>query len=90
VQLAWSVFTLADNTSVDFPPFSPTDAFLSLIPYFDQYAQSLALWSPDSRSLLYSDLNERAQPAIRVLDTTLPDQPARRLAEGTFAAWSWK
>jgi len=89
IRLAWSVVNVADSTTVDFPPFRPTDAFLSLIPYFDQYAQSLSLWSPDGRQLVYADLDDHGAASIRVLDTTQPDQPTRRLASGTFAAWSW-
>ena len=89
VQLAWSVVNIADGTSVDFPSFRPTDPFLLLIPYFDQYAQSLSLWSPDGRYLVYADMDERNRPSVRVLDTLRPQQPAQRLVEGTFAAWSW-
>jgi hypothetical protein len=89
LRLAWSVANIADGTSVDFPSFVPTASFLQLIPYFDQYAQSLSLWSPDGRYLLFADMNESGQPSIRVLDTTQPNQPARQLSEGSFAAWSW-
>ena len=89
VWLAWSVINVADGAAVDFPSFRPTDAFLLLIPYFDQYAQSLSVWSPDGRQLVYADVDDRRAASIRVLDTTRPDQPARRLASGTFAAWSW-
>lgn len=87
--LAWSVVNLADGTSIDFASFQPTEPFLLLVPYFDQYAQSLSLWSPDGRYLVYADVDDRSQASIRVLDTLEPLQPARRLAEGTFAAWSW-
>ena len=90
MRLAWSVINLSDGTVLDFPSFRPTEAFLLLVPYFDQYAQSLALWSPDGRYLLFADLDERDRPSIRVLDTTQSQQPARRLAEGTFATWSWR
>ena len=89
LRLAWSVIHVADGAALDFPSFRPTDAFLLLIPYFDQYAQSLSLWSPDGRQLVYADVDERQEASVRVLDTTQPNQPARRLASGTFAAWSW-
>ena len=89
LRLAWSVIHVADGAALDFPSFRPTDAFLLLIPYFDQYAQSLSLWSPDGRQLVYADVDDRQEASVRVLDTTQPNQPARRLASGTFAAWSW-
>jgi Tol biopolymer transport system component len=89
VRLTWSVTNIANGTVVTFPPFTPTDSFLQVIPYFDQYAQSLSLWSPDGRYLLFADTDEFNRPTIRVLDTTQPPLPARRLAEGTLAIWSW-
>ncbi len=90
LRLVWSVVNATDGASVDFPSFHPTDPFLLLLPYFDQYAQSLSLWSPDGRYLVYADLDEQDRPSIRVLDTLQLQQPARRLADGTFAAWSWR
>jgi len=89
VKLTWSVTNIADGTFITFPPFTPTDSFLQVIPYFDQYAQSLSLWSPDGRYLLFADTDEFDRPTIRVLDTTQPALPAWRLAEGTLAIWSW-
>ena len=90
VQLTWSVINVADGTSVDFPSFRPTDSFLSIIPYFDQYAQSLSLWSPDGRYLTFADVDDQGKTFVCVLDTTRPGQPVQRLTEGTFSAWSWR
>jgi TolB protein len=89
VRLAWSVIRVDDGAAKDYESFRPTDAFLSLIPYFDQYAQSLSLWSPDGRYLVYADVSDRDETFIRVLDTAQANQPAQRLASGVFAAWSW-
>jgi len=89
VKLIWSVTNIAEGTFTAFPSFTPTDLFLQVVPYFDQYAQSLSLWSPDGRYLLFADMDEFNRPTIRVLDTTQPLLPAWRLAEGTLAIWSW-
>jgi TolB protein len=89
VKLIWSVTNVADGTFVAFPSFTPTDSFLQLVPYFDQYAQSLSLWSPDGRYLLFADVDEFDRSTIRVMDTIQPLLPARRLADGTLAVWSW-
>lgn len=51
---AWQL-RLLDATSGETRPaltFQPTDHFLRLLPYFDQYHQSLTIWSPDSRHLV--------------------------------------
>jgi len=48
LRLTWKVFALADKQVVTLNSFAPTDAFTSLVPYFDQYAKSVRLCSPDS------------------------------------------
>ncbi|MCL4869428.1 MAG: hypothetical protein KJ063_10690 [Anaerolineae bacterium] len=67
--------------------FRPTPLFLNqFLPYFDQYALSHRLWSPESDALVLPMLNESRQPHIMVirLDGTLPYP----LAEGSMAFWS--
>lgn len=34
--------------------FQPTRDFIQLVTYFDQYAQSTTIWSPDSRTLIFA------------------------------------
>ncbi len=54
-QVHWEVTDLASSTTQRFDPWVPSDDFLSLLPYFDQYATSLSLWSPDSTRLIYAN-----------------------------------
>jgi len=72
--------------------FRPTDQFVSIIPYFDQYHQSATIWSPDSRNLvvsMYYRKNGEAVPGIFVLAASGNLEP-RYIADGWVAAWSWK
>jgi TolB protein len=69
--------------------FRPTRSFLFILPYFDQYAQSIRLWSPDSRYLVYSHQDSAQQAGIWVVDTEGEEAP-RRLADGVLAVWSWQ
>jgi len=87
--LAWSVVNLSDGTLVDYASFQPPSHFycsfhtLINMPNRSRYGLRMA------RYLAMADVDDRNQASIRVLDTLQPLQPARRLAEGTFAAWSW-
>ncbi|MGB0385600.1 MAG: TolB family protein [Ardenticatenaceae bacterium] len=68
--------------------FQPTDSFLAdYLRYFDQYAQSTSLWSPDSQMLLYAGLSERGLSGIWALPVK-EGSSAHRVAGGELATWS--
>ena len=82
--LAWHVWE--DGQVVDFPPFIPDPSWwVTFAPFFDQYAQSMSLWSPDGSAFAYPG---------RVGDDTGVwvqhlDQPAPvRVSSGSWVAWS--
>lgn len=70
--------------------FLPTREFLALLPHFDQYHLSHTFWSPDSRYIVISAREPGALAGtLWIVDTQNQEQP-RRLADGTFAVWSWQ
>ena len=69
--------------------YRPTQQFLSVLPYFDQYHQSATIWSPDNNNLVLSFLNNSGAPGIAVVAASGNLEP-RLLAEGYLAFWSWK
>jgi len=69
--------------------FSPTDAFMEILPFFDQYQRSVTIWSPDSRRLVFSASEEDGTPGIFVVPSDGSSLP-QRIAQGGFALWSWK
>ena len=75
---------------VDLSTFAPTDSFLFLVQYFDQLAQSIAVWSPDSRSLVYTGTPFGGSPGVYVIDTQAANGAPRYVGPGDFAIWSWK
>jgi TolB protein len=87
--LHWWVAEVPDGELHPVAAFRPTSAFLQILPYFDQYAQSIRFWSPDSRYLVYSDQESPTQAGIWVADV-LAQEPARRLADGSMPIWSWQ
>lgn len=69
--------------------YRPTQQFLSVIPYFDQYHQSATIWSPDNNNLVLSFLDNSGNPGIAVVAASGKLEP-RLLAQGYLAFWSWK
>jgi hypothetical protein len=69
--------------------YQPTQQFLSVLPYFDQYDQSVTIWSPDNNNLVLSFLGSSGKPGIAVVAASGKLEP-RILAEGYLAFWSWK
>ncbi len=69
--------------------FTPTEDFLNILPFFDQYQRSATVWSPDSNNLVISALDQDGEPVIYAIEIS-GDSEARRLASGRLAFWSWK
>ncbi|MBL8058762.1 MAG: PD40 domain-containing protein [Anaerolineales bacterium] len=69
--------------------FQPTERFLQLLPFFDQYHQSLTIWSPDSQNLVVSAYGAPDQPGLFVVAASGHLEP-RFIAEGLLGVWSWK
>ncbi len=77
--------------------FSPTGEFFTYLSFFDQYAYSHSLWSPDGSALVVAG-NEGPESGRRngsgpsggqiyVVDAGTGE--ARRIASGKTAVWSW-
>lgn len=82
----WYVWDGTESTKLTL--FSPTQDFLyDYIRYFDQYAQSVSLWSPDSQTLLYAGLSESGLTGIWTLPVT-SGSTAKRVSPGVLATWS--
>lgn len=79
-RLRWHVLTLADNTIQSFDPFQPSLEFLSLLPFFDQYAQSHRVWDRAGQRLLYA-----AADGVYTLDVRTG--AAARIAPGVLGLW---
>ena len=97
--LRWSVLDVTSGISSPLVDFLPSPDQLTMFQFFDQYAYSHQLWSPDSRYLLFAGtLNEAAVTAgfggqvvqtshVFILDTG-PMRSALPMTEGTLGFWS--
>lgn len=87
--LQWRIVEMADGQTHTLANFTPTDNFLFLLPYFDQYARSLTFWSPDSQHFVYTQREGEDAGSVWVVDVIGETNP-RRIGDGTLAVWSWK
>lgn len=87
VWLRWNVADVTTGQSRALTTFVPSAAFADLIPFFDQYARSLQVWSPDSRSLVYGVDEGGQRDGVYVVDIA-PGASPRRVAVGSLGVWS--
>lgn len=81
-----NVIDVASGEGLQLVESSLSAVFLTqFIPYFDQYAHSHQIWSPDSNSIVLP-LTEGRQSEITVVDTR--NGRATPLAEGSIGFWS--
>jgi len=88
LEVTWHVLDLISGRAIDLNTFQPTESFIYLIQYFDQFAQSAAVWSPDSRSLVYTGQPLIGKRGVYVIDAQDAARP-RFVGPGDFAIWSW-
>ncbi len=89
IQLQWHIVNLADERTQTLATFVPTDHFVSLLPFFDQYSRSVTFWSPDSQHFVFSQQEGQDGGSVWVADVASGSAP-RKIADGTLAVWSWR
>ena len=82
------VLDVAKKESRELFTYRPTAQFLSILPYFDQYHQSVTIWSPDNNNLVLSFLSQSG-PGIAIVAASGKLEP-RLLDAGYLAFWSWQ
>ena len=75
------VLNVTSGESRELFTYRPTQQFLSLLPYFDQYHQSVTIWSPDNNNLVLSFLGQSGAPGIAIVAASGNLEP-RFLAQG--------
>ena len=85
----WYRWGVWDGTSSFLTPrFVPSELIaVDYLQYFEQYAQSMSLWSPDSSAFAYPGTNEDGEEGIWI-QSARADRAAVLVADGDFVAWS--
>ena len=82
-SLRWSVW---DGELTRFESFQPSPGFvLEFLPFFDQYAQSMTLWSPDGGAFAYPAM-ANGRSGIWIQDVGGGDPVW--ISDGTWVSWS--
>ena len=87
--LSWSVLDVENGAVRSYGSFVPTEQMAYVLTYFDQFAQSHRLWSPDSRHLVYSEVTAESEAMISLIDTTQETSVPLFIAEGVVGIWSF-
>ena len=86
IGMRWNVWDGSERRA--FSVFTPTSTFLSnYLPFFDQYAQSHRIWSPESDALVFTGRLADGRSGVWVQEIAAEDAP-RLLGPGLYASWS--
>ncbi len=82
----WNVWE--DGSSFSTGRFVPSLVFSrDYLRFFEQYAQSMSLWSPDGSAFVYAGQSESGETGVWIQPAT-PDAAPVRVSDGVFATWS--
>lgn len=86
-QLEWSTLNVTSGRNQRLIGFLPTNEMIYLLLYFDQFAPSHRIWSPDSRYLVFGEIGDQ-DPLISIFDVQTMER--RTIDKGVFGVWSWQ
>ncbi len=87
---AWYVFDVASGEATRFTQFLPTAEQWYTLKFFDQFAQSQRVWSPDSRYVVYAEQDrDSREQTIRLIDVEKPGEEPLQVMAGTNAVFSF-
>ena len=93
--LVWNIAMLDGSPPRELGRFLPSPETFIMLSFFDQYAHSHAVWSPEGSRLVFAgrlpepDGTVRAGNRVIVVDVT-GVAAAEAIADGTAAFWSWR
>lgn len=92
-QFTWAVLDIETDTNLRYSSFIPNNEMGYLLVYFDQFAPSHRIWSPDSRHLVYSELvrrNNQLGSSIKIIDIEQTNPSPQVITNGVYAVWSFE
>ena len=83
LDFAWNVWESGDVTEGPSWQAQPV-WFRDVVPFFDQFVQSLSLWSPDGTAYAYAEVVD-ARPVVTI--QPVDGSPARSIENATWVSW---
>lgn len=88
-SLEWYILDVKTGQAVAVSDFVPSRDMIYYLNFFDQFARSHSLWSPDGNYLVYGAVDSIGQQSVMLVDTRTPRDPIR-VAGGSIGIWSWQ
>jgi TolB protein len=85
--LQWNVYQVDTDSNTTFANFQPSEDMLYYLSFFDQFARSHRLWSPDSRYLTYGERTSNGE-FVSLIDVQ-GNGGAQTITEGGIGIFSW-
>lgn len=86
--LTWFVLDIKTGKAETLTSFIPTRDMIYYLNFFDQFARSHSLWSPDGRYLAYGSLERSGASNVMLADTRNPGKSVL-VSDGAIGIWSW-
>lgn len=96
--LEWKIVSVDGGDPWKLTQFKPSPEFLAMLSFYDQYALSHSIWSPDSTEIVFAGTpvtpststngNSPNLNKIFIINTN-PGSKPNEIAGGTLAFWSW-
>jgi len=86
--LVWYVLDVNTGKSTSLSTFLPTRDMVYLLNFFDQFARSHSLWSPDGHYLTYGATDPLGQSVVMLIETRTGS--TSRVGPGSIGIWSWR
>ncbi len=90
IQLMWHVLDVETGQNRTLQRFEPTNDMVYLLTFFEQFAHSHHIWSPDSTHIVYSEVTRFGNGIIRILDVTGDANQPITIANGQIGIWSFE
>ncbi len=87
--LTWYVLDVKTGNDAPIVTFAPTRDMVYLLNFFDQFARSHSLWSPDGRYLTYGAVDLLGKQNVMIVDTQQISNPIK-VGAGSVGIWSWQ
>ena len=98
-SFTWKYVDRSGGEPVQLAEFVPSEEFIVMVSFFDQYAHSNSVWSPDSSQIVFSGAigptsfgsngDSPAGDRVYVMDVREGASP-KEIATSSFAVWSWR
>ncbi len=89
IQIVWSVLDVASEEISRYDAFTPTQDMIYMFRFFDQFAQSHSVWSPDSNYIVYGEVVDEGA-VVSIQGVTATDTVPMIIADGTLGVWSYE